>query len=56
MADGSTRTFLLDGDEVVLRAAGHGARGPIALGEVRCRVAAAPDSADRADPQRQTHE
>ncbi|HYM57710.1 MAG TPA: fumarylacetoacetase [Solirubrobacteraceae bacterium] len=36
LADGSTRTFLLDGDEVVLR--GATADGAVALGEVRGRV------------------
>ena len=36
LADGSTRTFLLDGDEVVLR--GATADGAVDLGEVRGRV------------------
>jgi fumarylacetoacetase len=34
LADGSTRSFLLDGDEVVLRGGG----GSLALGEVRGRI------------------
>ncbi|MBA2476150.1 MAG: fumarylacetoacetase [Actinobacteria bacterium] len=34
LSDGSTRTFLADGDEVILR----GRAGPIALGEVRGRI------------------
>jgi fumarylacetoacetase len=38
LADGSTRTFLEDGDEVVLRG---GAGDAIALGEVRGRIASA---------------
>jgi fumarylacetoacetase len=37
-AAGQQRTFLEDGDEVVLRYTAPGARGPIALGEVRGRV------------------
>jgi fumarylacetoacetase len=37
LADGSTRAFLLDGDEVVLRGRG----GDVALGEVRGRIEAA---------------
>ena len=36
LADGSQRTFLLDGDEVVLR----GRAGALELGEVRARIAA----------------
>jgi fumarylacetoacetase len=38
LADGSTRTFLEDGDEVVLR----GRAGDVELGEVRGRVLPAP--------------
>lgn len=39
LADGSTRTFLEDGDEVVITAAAPGLDGsPIGLGEVRGRV------------------
>jgi fumarylacetoacetase len=38
LADGTTRTFLEDGDEVVLRGYGRGAGGEITLGEVRGRV------------------
>ncbi|HXG77680.1 MAG TPA: fumarylacetoacetase [Gaiellaceae bacterium] len=38
LGDGSTRTFLEDGDEVVLR----GRAGPVELGEVRGRVHPAP--------------
>ncbi len=56
MSDGTTRAFLLDGDEVVLRATGPGVHGPIALGEVRCRIAAAQDSAERAGLGSATHE
>ena len=37
-AAGQERTFLEDGDEVVLRYTAPGVRGPIALGEVRGRV------------------
>jgi fumarylacetoacetase len=36
--DGSTRAFLEDGDEVVLRASAATSHGPIELGEVRGRV------------------
>jgi fumarylacetoacetase len=56
MSDGTTRAFLLDGDEVVLRATGSGVHGPIALGEVRCRIAAAQDGAERTDLGSATHE
>jgi fumarylacetoacetase len=38
LTDGSTRTFLEDGDEVVLTATAVTKSGPIALGEVRSRV------------------
>jgi fumarylacetoacetase len=38
LADGSTRTFLADGDEVVLRARATTAYGEIELGEVSGRV------------------
>ena len=41
-AAGRERTFLEDGDEVVLRYTAPGERGPIALGEVRGRVLPAP--------------
>lgn len=42
LADGSTRSFLQDGDEVVLRATAPGVDGGrIALGEVRGRILAA---------------
>jgi fumarylacetoacetase len=36
--DGSSRTFLEDGDEVVLAATATGSHGPISLGEVRGRI------------------
>jgi fumarylacetoacetase len=39
--DGSTRTFLQDGDEVVLTATAPGPHGPIALAEVRGQIVAA---------------
>ncbi|MDX6230412.1 MAG: fumarylacetoacetase [Frankiales bacterium] len=38
LADGTTRQFLLDGDEVVMRATAVTSNGPIGLGEVRGRV------------------
>lgn len=38
LAGGRERTFLEDGDEVVLRYSAPGARGTIALGEVRGRI------------------
>jgi fumarylacetoacetase len=38
LSDGTTRQFLLDGDEVVLRATAVTSCGPIGLGEVRGRV------------------
>ncbi|TAM91265.1 MAG: fumarylacetoacetase [Jatrophihabitans sp.] len=38
LADGSHRSFLQDGDEVVLTATAPGPHGPIALGEVRGRI------------------
>ncbi len=39
LADGTTRTFLEDGDEVVLRATAKGAGGrPLSLGEARGRI------------------
>jgi fumarylacetoacetase len=38
LADGTTRRFLLDGDDVVLRATAVTSNGPIGLGEVRARV------------------
>jgi fumarylacetoacetase len=38
LADGTTRQFLLDGDEVVMRATAVTSNGPIWLGEVRGRV------------------
>ena len=41
LADGSTRTFLHDGDEVTIAATAPGENGPIVLGEVSGRVAAA---------------
>ncbi len=41
LEDGTTRAFLLDGDEVVLTASASTARGTIGLGEVRGRVRAA---------------
>ncbi|MGY0490277.1 fumarylacetoacetase [Streptomyces sp. WG-D5] len=37
-AGGQERTFLEDGDEVVLRYSAPGARGPIGLGEVRGKI------------------
>jgi fumarylacetoacetase len=40
LADGTTRTFLEDGDEVVLGASAPGPAGRIALGEVSGRVVA----------------
>jgi fumarylacetoacetase len=39
LADGTSRTFLRDGDEVVITATAPGPHGPISLGEVRGRVA-----------------
>ena len=43
LADGTTRTFLEDGDEVVISAVAPGPRGaPVGLGEVRGVVAPAP--------------
>ena len=44
LADGSTRTYLEDGDEVVMRAHASTPRGPIELGEVRGRVLPADES------------
>jgi fumarylacetoacetase len=41
LADGTTRAFLHDGDEVVITATAAGTPAPIALGEVRGRVVAA---------------
>jgi fumarylacetoacetase len=41
LADGSTRGFLADGDEVVITATAPSERGRIALGEVRGRIVAA---------------
>ena len=41
LADGTTRSFLHDGDEVVLTASARAPRGRIGLGEVRGRVTAA---------------
>ena len=41
LRDGQTRTFLEDGDDVVISATAPGAHGRIALGEVRGRVLAA---------------
>jgi len=38
LADGSTRTFLADGDEVVLTATAPGNGGPVHLGEVAGRI------------------
>lgn len=38
LADGSVRSFLEDGDEVVISATAPGRRGRIALGEVRGRI------------------
>jgi fumarylacetoacetase len=51
LTDGSERTFLVDGDEVVMRGRG----GSLELGEVRGRVlpaVSAGDALDRAGPQR----
>jgi len=42
LADGSTRTFLEDGDEVTIAATAPGANGRICLGEVTGRVRACP--------------
>jgi fumarylacetoacetase len=36
--DGSTRTFLADGDEVVLAASANSAGGPVSLGEARGKI------------------
>lgn len=41
LADGTQRTFLEDGDEVVITASAPAPRGRIGLGEVRGRIAAA---------------
>lgn len=46
LSDDSTRTFLEDGDEVVITATAPGAHGPIALGEVRGRVLAVGETGD----------
>jgi fumarylacetoacetase len=43
LPDGTSRQFLLDGDEVVLRATALTSSGPIGLGEVRGRVLPAED-------------
>ena len=40
LADGSTRTFLLDGDEVTITATAPGPAGPITLGEVTGQIVA----------------
>ena len=40
LADGTTRGFLQDGDEVVLTATAPGPRGPIGIAEVRGRIVA----------------
>jgi fumarylacetoacetase len=53
LSDGSTRTFLEDGDEVVLTATAPAAGGGrICFGEVAGRVAPARRSAGEPDPQR----
>ena len=46
LVGGRERTFLEDGDEVVLRYAARGARGPLTLGEVRGRVTPAVPTPD----------
>jgi len=38
LSDGSTRTFLLDGDEVTITATAPGPNGPITLGDVSGRI------------------
>jgi fumarylacetoacetase len=38
LADGTSRTFLADGDEVVLTATANAVAGPISLGEARGRI------------------
>jgi len=50
LADGSTRTYLEDGDEVVMRAYATTPRGPIELGEVRGRVLPAEESFEATTP------
>jgi len=42
LSDGSTRTFLLDGDEVIITATAPGPNGPITLGEVSGRIVGSP--------------
>ncbi len=43
LADGTSRSFLEDGDEVVITASARAPRGRIGLGEVRGRIVAASD-------------
>jgi fumarylacetoacetase len=50
LSDGSTRTFLENGDEVVLRATTATSHGPVEIGEVRGRVLPAEDP-DRTGPE-----